>query len=207
MKLTNLIAALVLAVMSFVTNAYSQTTGMGIEGGINLANISTTPIFNTSSKTGFMIGGFADIGVSKVVSIKPGARFIMKGFTFQNQNQIGSVYTESYSYIEVPLMIKARIPLNQVKPYFEAGPTISMQLSATGETTINGQVQTQDFSASYNTVDIGLYFGSGLEFKVASDIDLFTGFGYALGLTNISKGTTKVNNNGFQMNTGIKFGL
>lgn len=91
MKFTKLIAAVVLALMSFVTNTYSQSTSMGLEGGINLANISTTPMFNTTSKTGFMIGGFADIGVSNVVSIKPGARFIMKGYTFQNQ--LGSIFT------------------------------------------------------------------------------------------------------------------
>jgi Outer membrane protein beta-barrel domain len=204
MKFTKLVAAFVLAVMSVVTNIYSQSTSMGIEGGINLANISTTPVFNTTSKTGFTVGGFADIGVSKVVSIKPGVRYIMKGYTFQNQ--LGS-YTESYSYIEVPLMIKAKIPLNQVKPYFEAGPTISMQLSANGEATNNGQVQTEDNTAFYNTIDFGLYFGSGVEFRVAPNMDLFTGFGYGFGLTNISKGTTKVNNNGFQMNTGVKFGL
>ena len=205
MKFTKLVALLVLTVMSVVTNTYSQSTGMGIEGGINLANISTTPVFKTTSKTGFTVGGFADIGVSNVVSIKPGARFIMKGFSFQNQ--FGTNYTESYSYIEVPLMIKAKIPLNQVKPYFEAGPTVSIQLSATGESTVNGQVQTQDFSASYNAIDFGLYFGSGIEFRVAPGMDLFTGFGYSLGLTNISKGTVSIKNNGFQMNSGIKFGL
>ncbi len=206
MKFTKLIAAVVLALMSFVTNTYSQSTSMGLEGGINLANISTTPMFNTTSKTGFMIGGFADIGVSNVVSIKPGARFIMKGYTFQNQ--LGSIFTESYSYIEVPLMIKAKIPLNQVRPYFEAGPTVSMQLSATGEATVNGQVQqSSDNSLSYNTIDFGLYFGGGAEFKVAPGVELFTGFGYSLGLTNISKGTVSAKNNGFQMNTGVKFGL
>lgn len=205
MRFTKLIAVFVLTVMSFVTNTYSQSTGMGIEGGINLANISTTPVFNTNSKTGFTVGGFADIGVSNVVSIKPGARFILKGYTFQNQ--FGSSVTESYSYIEVPLMIKAKIPLNKVRPYFEAGPTVSIQLSASGETNINGQVQTFDNSTLYNTIDFGLYFGSGVEFRVAPDIDLFTGFGYSLGLTSISKGTTSVKNNGFQMNTGVKFGL
>lgn len=205
MKFTKIVAAIIMTIMLLVNNSYSQSTGMGIEGGINLANISTTPVFNTTSKTGFIVGGFADIGVSRVVSIKPGAKFIMKGYTFQNQ--LGTVSTENYSYIEIPLMIKARIPLNQVKPYFEAGPTLSIQLSATGETTANGQVQTQDYSAFYNAIDFGLYFGSGVEFKVAPNMDLFTGFGYSVGLTNISKGITTVKTNGFQMNTGIKFGL
>lgn len=204
MKLTKLVAA-VLTLVLFAANVYSQSTGMGIEGGINLANISTTPVFNTSNKTGFMIGGFADIGVSNIVSIKPGARFIMKGYTIQNQ--FGNT-TGSYSYIDIPLMIKARVPLNKVKPYFEAGPFVSVQLAATAETSINGQVQnSEDISANYNAIDFGLYFGSGVEFTVAPGMDLFTGFGYSLGLTNIHKSGTQVKTNGFQMNTGIKFGL
>ncbi len=202
--LTTILAALAL-IMMYPVNTFSQEAGMGIEGGINLANISTTPAFNSTSKTGFMVGGFADIGVSRIVSIKPGARFIIKGYT--SQNQFGGSSSESYSYIEIPLLVKAKIPLNKVKPYFEAGPTLSIQLSATGESTFNGQVTTADYSASYTAIDFGLYFGSGIEFRVAPDIDLFTGFGYGLGLTNISKGPTSVKNNGFQMNAGVKFGL
>ncbi|MCI0450360.1 MAG: PorT family protein [Chlorobi bacterium] len=206
MNFSKLIAALfVLTVMSVFTNTYSQTTSMGIEGGINLANVNTTPSFNTSSKTGFMVGGFADIGVSRIVSIKPAVRYILKGYTTQLQQGIN--LTESYSYIEIPLMIKAKLPLNQVKPYFEAGPTLGVQLSANAEFSLNGQVQDQDVSTFYSAIDFGLFFGSGVEFRVAPGTDIFTGFGYSLGLTNISKTAVTGKNNGFQISAGIKFGL
>lgn len=206
MKLTKIITMFFIAVLSVYTNVYSQSTSMGIEGGLNLANISTTPSFNSGSKTGFMIGGFADLGVSKVVSIKPGVRYIMKGYTTQFA---GGNMTETYSYIEIPMMIKARLPLNQVKPYFEAGPTLGIQLSANQEFTFvgGGQAQEQDSSPFYNAIDLGLYFGSGIEFNVAHNTDIFTGFGYSLGLTNISKTTTSGKNHGFQITTGVKFGL
>lgn len=206
MKLTKVITMFFIAALSVYSNVYSQSTSMGIEGGLNLANISTTPSFNSGSKTGFMVGGFADIGVSRIMSIKPGVRYIMKGYTSQF---LGGNMSETYSYIEIPLMIKAGMPLNHVKPYVEAGPTLGIQLSANQEYTFNGggQAQEQDSSPFYSAIDFGLYFGSGIEFSVAHGTDLFTGFGYSLGLTNISKTTTSGKNHGFQITTGVKFSL
>ena len=205
MKLTKIITMFIIAaVITVFSNVYSQSTSMGIEGGINLANLNLTPTFNTNSKTGFMVGGFADIGVSKVVSIKPSVRYIVKGFS---QQGTGYSYSQTYSYIEMPLLIKAKLPLNQVKPYIEVGPTVGIQLSASSELQANGQVEDLDQSAFFSAIDFGLYFGSGAEFRVAPNTDIFTSFGYALGLTNISKNTTTAKTNGFQITTGVKFGL
>jgi hypothetical protein len=46
-----------------------------------------------------------------------------------------------------------------------------------------------------------------MEFSVAPTTDLFTSFGYSLGLTNIEKGNTTTKNGGFQISAGVKFGL
>lgn len=201
--LTTILAALALIMMSPL-NSFSQETGMGIEGGLNLANLNLTPTFNTNSKTGFMVGGFADIGVSKIVSIKPSVRYIVKGFT---QSGTGFSYSQTYSYIEMPLLIKAKLPLRHVKPYIEAGPTLGIQLSASSELTTAAGVTESDEGAFFTAIDFGLYFGSGAEFRVAPGTDIFTSFGYALGLTNISKNTTSAKTNGFQITAGVKFGL
>lgn len=204
MKHLKTILALFALIMMCSAASFSQEFGLGIEGGLNLANISTTPSFTTSSKTGFMVGGFADIGVSRVISIKPAVRYTVKGYTQQFN---GVTLNETYHYIEIPLMIKANIPLHKVKPYFEAGPMLGIQLSANQEFSFNGQVQDQDSSPFYSAVDFGLYFGSGMEFSVAPNTDLFTGFGYSLGLTNISKNSVSAKNNGFRITAGVKFGL
>jgi hypothetical protein len=197
----------VLAVFASVNSqTFSQTgTGLGIESGINMANMSLTPAFTTSSRTGLMIGGFVDIGVSRILSIRPGVRYVMKGFSTTSN---GITFTEKLSYLELPMLLKASIPLQRVKPYFSAGPTLGIQLSATEEITNGVQVQTGDVSTVFETIDFGLYFGGGLEFHVASGTDIFTGFGYSLGLTNVSKVPTfEGKNNGIQITGGIKFGL
>src|SRR5512144_763851 len=103
------------------TNTNSQNISMGIESGLNIANMSLTPNLNSSTKTGFMVGGFADIGVSRIVSIRPGLRYVTKGFTLTGN---GFTLNEKLNYIEMPLLIKASIPLKHVRPYFVAGPSL-----------------------------------------------------------------------------------
>lgn len=188
------------------TNTNSQNISMGIESGLNIANMSLTPNLNSSTKTGFMVGGFADIGVSRIVSIRPGLRYVTKGFTLTGN---GFTLNEKMNYLEMPLLIKASIPLKHVRPYFVAGPSLGINLSASQEISANGQVvQTDDVSASWETIDFGLYFGSGFDFHVADNIDVFSGFGYTLGLTNVSKAQgLEGRNSGIQITGGVKFGL
>jgi len=208
MKFFKLSTALIMLAMItvFNTNTNSQTSSLGIESGLNLANMSLTPNFTTSSRTGLMVGGFADIGISRIVSIRPGLRYVMKGFSTTGN---GVTFNEKLSYLELPMLIKASIPLNHVKPFFAAGPTLGIQLSASEEITNGGQVvQTNDAGTSWETIDFGLYFGSGLDFHVADNIDVFAGFGYTLGLTNVSKiQGIESKNNGIQVTSGVKFDL
>jgi hypothetical protein len=206
MKISKLnLLAITFAIMTAVTaNVFSQTSvGLGLEGGINIANMNMTPDFNTGTRTGLMVGGFVDIGVSRVISIRPGLKYIMKGFSV-TQNNV--TLTDKLSYFEIPVLLKASIPLDRIKPYFLAGPTLGIRVSASEELTDGTQVQTSDLGQFVETIDFGLYFGSGMEFRVASNTDIFAGFGYSLGLSNISKQTTSVfKNYGIQINGGVKF--
>lgn len=207
LKLNLILTVIVLATL-LSSNVYSQSSvGLGLEGGVNISNISVTPDFSTGTRTGFMVGGFADFGVSPIISIKPGVRFVMKGFTGTN-NLTGVTFTDKLNYLEIPLLLQVNVPLQRIKPYFTAGPTLGIQLSASEELTNGTQVQDADASSIYGTIDIGLYFGGGLSFHVANNTDVFTGFGYSLGLSNISKVTTfQGKNYGIQFISGIKFSL
>jgi opacity protein-like surface antigen len=209
MKITklNLIALTFAVFAALSTITYSQSIGLGLESGLNIANASISPInINSSSRTGFMVGGFADIGMSRIISIRPGIRYVTKGFSI-DQGQ-GTMLTHKLNYLEIPMLLKAGIPLRQVVPYFMAGPTLGIQLSATAEVNNAAQVQTVDVGTSYETIDIGLLFGSGLEFNVGNNIDVFTGFSYSLGLSNNYKiNNVSIKNYGLQITGGVKFGL
>ncbi len=206
MKFTKLTGfLLVLFFTAAAPKVFSQSTGMGIEAGINLSNINVTPTFNTNSRTGMMVGGYAEIGVSDIVYIRPGLRYVMKGFSSGGN---GVTYTDRLSYLEIPLLLKVRLPLAKVKPYFMAGPTLGIQLSASEEATNGVQTQESDAGQVFESVDFGLFFGSGMDFKVAANTEMFFGAGYSLGLSNVVKlpGVT-AKNSGIQFMGGVKFGL
>jgi len=204
LKILAKISIIVVAIAAiFSTQSFSQPK-LGIEAGLNLSNSSFSPDLRSGSRTGIMIGGFAEFKVSPLFSIKPGLRYIMKGFSvgdgWGNQN------TFKLNYIEAPVLLKVNFPVQQVKPYVEAGPTVALRISSTVES-IDGDV---DASEAFETIDFGLYFGSGLDFRVANNIEMFTGIGYSLGLSNTLSainGNITGKNNGFKIISGVKFDL
>ncbi len=207
MKFSKSVTMLFLLAVSitFMQHSYSQSTGFGIEGGLNLSNISVTPDITTNGRAGFTVGGFADIGVSRLISIRPGLRYVMKGFSSSGN---GVTFTDRLGYLEIPVLLKINFPLTEVKPYIMAGPTLGIQLSASEEATNGVQTQTSDASTVFETIDFGLFFGSGLEFHIANKTDMFIGGGYSLGLSNVVKiPNISGKNSGFQFMGGFKFNI
>jgi hypothetical protein len=186
--------------------SYAQSTSLGIEGGINLSSMNITPVIPTATgRTCMMVGGFADIGFSRSFSVRPGVRFIMKGISNSGN---GVTLTDKLSYLEFPVLLKATFPLTEVKPYIMAGPTVGIQLSASTEVNNGVQTQTFDLTNVYETIDFGLFFGSGIDFRVANRTDMFIGGGYSLGLSNVARAQNQsIKNTGLQFMAGIKFGL
>jgi len=201
------ITALALFLISIIyTNANSQSLALGIEGGINISNISSTPSFTTNSRTGLIIGTLLDINVSKSITITPGLRYIMKGWSSTSN---GITYTDKLNYFEVPALLKVKFPLTEVKPYLVGGPVLGIMLSANEDQSNGTQTNTVDISNLAESIDFGLLFGGGLDFRVGVKTDLFVQAAYQLGLSNILKNstTTTLKNNGIQITGGVKFKL
>lgn len=203
-QLTGFLALLLMLALS--SNVKSQSSvGLGIEGGLNMSNVTVTPDINSSSRTGFLVGGFVDMGVSDMVHIRSGLRYVTKGFS----NTVnGNTFNDKLSYLEIPALLEVRFPVNMVKPYLTAGPTLGIRLSASEDATNGVQVQNSDVSNVYTSIDFGLYFGGGMDIHVASKTDLFIGVGYSLGLSNIANiQNVTGKNNGIQLTSGVKFSL
>jgi len=205
-KLTYLFSVVLFTALSLNVSKAQVSFAFGPEFGLNLANVSVTPTTTTDSRTGFIIGGIADINIGKVIGITSGLRFVMKGYTSTSQ---GVTFKEKFNYLEIPALLKARFPLTEVKPYVHAGPVLGINLAATEEQSNGQQTQNVDVSNSVESIDFGLLFGAGLDFKIASKTDLFVQFGYQLGLSSWLKGNTTVTakNYGIQITGGAKFNL
>jgi hypothetical protein len=205
---------LVVFVSMFITaSSFSQVKlGIGVEGGVNIANVTSTPDISSTSHTGLIIGGFLDIGVSKNLSVVPGLRFIMKGFTFTGTdpgNGLTYTATDKGNYLEIPLLLKVTFPLTEVKLYLFGGPELGINLSANQDVTEGGTTTTSDISSYISGTDFGLLFGGGVAFKLAPKTDLFVNVGYSFGLSNIYKNDPNitVKNTGIQLTAGAIFHL
>lgn len=205
MKLKTILFAALLVVSTI--SVYSQPTlSLGLEGGLNLANVSITPSQTSNSRTGLIIGGVLDIGISRNIGVTTGLRFTMKGFQITNG---GATFTDKLNYLEVPALLKVKFPLTEIKPYLVGGPVLGIRVSASEEQSNGTQTADVDASSAYESIDFGLLFGGGLDFNVANKTDLFIQAGYAFGLSNIWKQTTTVTvkNYGIQITGGVKFKL
>lgn len=198
---------IVLLVSVIYTNANAQKMAIGIEGGINIANVSVNPTTTTDSRTGLIVGTLLDVNFTNQITLTPGIRFSMKGFS----NTVNTVTnTIKLNYLDFPVLLKIKFPLTEIKPYLAAGPVLGINLSANLDQTNGTQSASSDISSSTESIDFALLFAGGMDFKVGLNTALFFQVGYQLGLSNINKtanSTTTIKNNAFQITGGVKFGI
>jgi hypothetical protein len=106
---------------------YTNTGGLYIKGGLNLANVSTSSdgsVNSAKTRGSFNVGFVGDIPLADVFSLQIGAEFTGKGSKAQYNS---SLYTGTYTfrpyYIEVPVDAVVKIPV---------GPQVAIMLGAGG---------------------------------------------------------------------------
>jgi len=206
MKLKAIILGIIIAASSFTTYSQSKLS-LGFEAGLNIANANQTPSTSFGSKTCFIVGALLDAPITPTFSIAPGLRFITKGNSYSGADGVAS---NSLSVIEIDALAKVKFPMTDIKPYIFAGPNVGFIMSASySQTPTGGTSSTTDTSPNFETIDFGIMFGGGLDFKLTPTMDMFGQVGYSLGLSNIQKNnpasTTKTT--GIQFTTGLKFKL
>jgi len=196
-------AVLVLTITS--SQLYSQKLSIGIHAGLNFAGASITPSQTTGTRTGIIIGGMVDIGISNELSVAPGLQYISKG---ASSNDGGVTSTTSLNYFEIPLLALYKFKSSEFTPHIFAGPNFAFNLSANSESSGGGSSSSSDMSSSFSGFDMGLMFGTGSEYKVSSNMSVYLDLAYSLGLANISKdNSVTIKNNGLRLMAGVKFGL
>src|SRR5688572_23633114 len=157
MKLKTTLLALLLIFTA--AGIYAQPSlSLGVEGGLNIANVSITPSQTSNSRTGLIIGGVLDIGISRSIGVTTGLRYIMKGFQVTNG---GATFTDKLNYLEVPALLKVKFPLTEVKPYLIGGPVLGIRVAASEEQSNGQQTNDVDASSAFESIDFGLLFGGG----------------------------------------------
>ncbi len=156
---------LVLLLGVVVSTGFAQVSvSKGLLGGLNLATVGGDDApGGIKSVTGYAAGVFLELSVPGPFSFEANALYSMKGA----KREAGVVtFTDTYGYVDVPILLKYNLPVPAVTPYICAGPMYSTLLSAKtkqeggflpGEHDIKDAMPKSDFGA---VVGIGIGFSS-----------------------------------------------
>lgn len=190
---TNLSIILFVAFFAFSFNvAQAQDTRIGLKGGATLYTTTAgVSAFGASieeksdPKLGFAAGLFVEKPFSDIISGQFEVLYVQKGGTGDTDDaEFDDVEIQdgglTLSFVDVPVLLKANIPLDgDVQPFVYGGPFAGYLLDASAESGGESfdEVEIKDL---LKDVNFGLVFGGGVSFgKISLDIR------YDLGLANI----------------------
>jgi hypothetical protein len=181
---------------------------IGPKAGLNLANLSGDDIEDTDSKTGFAGGVFFMYKFSDMFAIQPEAYYSMKGATDKFDYEGGTIdVTYSFDYIEVPLLLKLLIPIenSSINPAIFAGPFVGFNTTAKAKAEADGQSEEQDVE-DFKSTEFGLAFGGGLGFPVGTN-ELGFDVRYILGLSTLDDSAEEADVKNSVINFNVYFGF
>jgi Outer membrane protein beta-barrel domain len=199
------VAALLIIIFS-CSNVKSQSWSLGVEAGVNLANVtgSFDPDQSPDSRTGIIVGGIVVSKISKTLDIVSGIRYVGKGYT--DPTSSSGDKDINLDYIEFPFLLKVNLISSEVNPYLAGGYTLGVNVSAKAE---SGGAST-DIKKDIVPLESGFLIGGGVDYKVAATTKLFIQIAYYLGVTNFNQkvgSLVTTENYGVQITTGVFFGL
>ncbi len=168
----------------------SSSASFGVQGGINTMSADVTG--TSSDDMGFLVGLTYDAPILGPLSIQPELNLNRVG---ANSDSLSVAGVTRFTYLEVPLLLKALIRLGGVGVHAVAGPKIAFLLDTDGPAV---DFDREDF-------EVGLYLGAGLSFAISDTSDLSLTGRYAFGLTDIDASDKEWKFSGFQLLAGLSF--
>jgi Outer membrane protein beta-barrel domain len=153
----------------------------GIKAGGNMAKPmgadAQDPLATLKSRVGFMGGIFLAVDLGRVVTIQSEILYTMKGATYV---ALDDTFTDKLyaDYIEVPLLLKLKIPTPVVQPFVFGGPTVGFKLQ---EKLMSNGEEIPLADALLKDNDYGAIFGAGLNMGKHLMLDVR----YSLGLQKV----------------------
>ena len=198
---------------------------MGVKAGLSLSNWEgqamnslqslvtlTSGMAQTKMKTGFYLGGYAELPLGERFSFEPGLYYTQKGYELKGDLEIAklnflganvSAQVRSH-YLDMPLLLRA----NLAKGFnIYAGPQLSylvsndLRLSA-GILGINFLHQNLPLTSLFKPWDVAIVGGLGYQFENGLSLNA----GYDYGLTRIDKsGSFSSYNRVIRVGIGYRF--
>ncbi|QHS57270.1 PorT family protein [Mucilaginibacter sp. 14171R-50] len=191
----------VLIILAASTAAFSQSKGkteLGLNVGLNIANVSASGVNNDDPRIGFNLGVSADHYFSETWSFKAKVSYDQKGWNNGYLNNFTTNY--QVNYITIPVM--ANWHFGGTKNwYLNFGPYVGILLNATE--TADGT----DLKPIFNSTDFGADLGIGVKFPLAEKAKLFIELNGQAGINDIAKNNTgsTLRNSVSAINIGVNF--
>ena len=180
-KLTTILLVAAFAGLLLMPRPAAAGVQFGLKVGGNMAKPTGAdaddPLATLKSRIGFTGGIFLAFNFGRVVTIQSEVLYTMKGATYV---ALDDSYTDKLSadYIEIPLLLKLRIPTPVVQPFVFAGPSVGFKLKEKLES--DGEEIPLDEALLKNN-DYGAIFGAGLNVGRNFMVDVR----YSLGLQKV----------------------
>ena len=176
-----------------VATAASAQVSFGIQGGVNLSNVThSVEEVSTNPKFGFNAGILADFGLTHNMGIRSGLFFHTKGFRAEitEADIIDVRSTTNLMYLQIPVHFAYKVDVMPgTRIVFHAGPYVAYGIGGSQNFEVRrspADIQWGDESPvfgddGFNRFDFGLGLGVGVEFG-----RFLTGIGWDMGLLNLA---------------------
>lgn len=173
----------------------------GVKGGLNIASVTVSASgFNVSpdSRPGVVVGAFMGADFHEYFGMQVEGLYVQKGATL---NQFGLDLDLRLDYIEIPILARANIRLNEdTRFHVLAGPAFAF--------TVDKSFDIEDLGFGFDTVemrswDAGIAVGGAVTFR-----RLVVDARYTFGLVNVNDTAEEfleVKNRAFALTVGWKF--
>ena len=176
------------AILLTSTQTFAQVTA-GVQGGINIANVSFTgadpsePTPDFSSKTRAVFGGFVARDFNEKAGLQIDFLYSQKGTQASVTDGVDTFTLDiTADYIEIPVLIRANIPGTSVKARVFGGPAFAFKVTDDAVSKFNGVEIPEEEEAEFTSNDVGIVIGGAVQFgKVFVDVR------YNWGLINVIK--------------------
>jgi len=195
---TTAVAVLALALVATEAEA-QQGWELGVRGGVSVAQVSgdLEETFGEDNRTGFAGGVFLNYDMG-ILGFQAAGQYTQKG----SKLDLGETVEEfSLNYIEIPLVLKAGIPLGIFKPSVFGGVGLGFNTGCDNEGTDCGDdVKSTEWNGIAGA-DVAIYLGS---------ISLWVDGRYNFGLSDVNNASDVVGdlkNKNWTFQGGVAFAL
>ncbi len=186
----------------------AEELGVGVQGGVAFASLSnglanSAPGTTSSNRRGFLVGLVGEMPLAPMFYLAPELNLVQLGNNFNSSSGPDSF---SANYLQLPILVRAKMPMGMLTPYVFLGPYVGYLLSS-GDTT--GSYAPSP-PGRMNSFDIGFQGGVGTDIALWDRIAFFANARYLFGLTNVNVITSSakgMQNRAFYLVGGFKMSL